>query len=360
MKIGGYNATKKLFQSPKATTFAASKADDSSGGQEKYILKSFQPNVSLLEKADIQRATDYFINAAKLQQKIAKSSKYWAPVHECGTWQSGAYFVTDNYQDTAQRLIDSKVSLSPQQLFKIVKSTVIGLLDLKQKCGRSHGNLKPTNILIQNLANEDKTKATLVDPIADQAANKKNAEVNDLQAIGELIYRLVLHRVVSGDLTATLHGNSKKWNILKKDSERWRKLCHDLMFTDSYTLESLHEIIPSLKPQNKPIPIPMVIVGFLLILSVFIYYFVRDKPNKSPDNTLPEFSLNKWAGLCLEQQWFTPLYNNYLEMDDKKRSQWDGDPDLRRVSLLFEKIDKHKLKMSPNKIAIMPKDRLNI
>src|SRR5207253_10298656 len=95
-----------------------------------------------------------FLTAVDVQKKTAEStgSIHWAPVYERGEAERRAYFVSDYYPRSAQRLIQSRVNLNARTLHRIACAVLSGLQELRKACGRGHGNLKPSNILIDSSA----------------------------------------------------------------------------------------------------------------------------------------------------------------------------------------------------------------
>ena len=123
----------------------------------------------------------------------ARGAKYWAPVHELRTTDEGAYYVSDYYPLTARKLVETNTELSAKPLHAVVGSVVKGLLELRMRHRRSHGNLKPENVLVAGSADDLlNAQVVLCDPAAESEGPAGRAA--DLFALGDLIHQLVLHR----------------------------------------------------------------------------------------------------------------------------------------------------------------------
>jgi hypothetical protein len=119
-----------------------------------------------------------------------------------------AYYVTDLYPLTAQKVVDRRMAVGSRGLHAVVCGVVRGLTELREMFRRAHGNLKLTNVLVRGddlKLNAGKgTEVVLVDPAVEAHTARDRAA--DLLAIGELIHQLVLKRPFKpqkgGDATA--------------------------------------------------------------------------------------------------------------------------------------------------------------
>jgi hypothetical protein len=89
------------------------------------------------------------LEAARVQQQVARARRYWADGACGGNGREGRVCVVDHYPKTAEDLIKSGTPLSGRGLVSGVMSVLKGLRDLQQVAGRPHGNLKPSNVLAQ-------------------------------------------------------------------------------------------------------------------------------------------------------------------------------------------------------------------
>ena len=123
---------------------------------------------------------------------------------------------------TRRRLISGKVALPAIGLQEITFAIISGLVEMKQTCGRSHGNIKPSNILIGGRGAVADAKVVLCDP-SGEACVGIDAEAEDVRAVGGMIYQLVMHRPFPR--AAWPVADAEQWKRLG----RWRELCSKLL-----------------------------------------------------------------------------------------------------------------------------------
>jgi serine/threonine protein kinase len=244
----------------------------------KFAIKVFRPSTFLLEKERVQAESDLFLNGALVQQKTAAGgAEHWAPIHECNSIPDGAFYVTDQYDRSLQQLIDVRIKLNAQALRGIVESIAKGLIELKQTCGRPHGNLKATNILIAGEGDISQTSIVLSDPLPDKHIDTEVHWEADLRAVAELIYQLIMHRPTPavGGWQIT---DSKEWSKLGKQANDWINLCNRLlnayMKPGTMTVEMLIDELARLK-KIKPVlstPRLLILAGFVVIVVAALIY----------------------------------------------------------------------------------------
>ena len=135
-------------------------------GSPQRVIKAHQPSVRVRDEKLTAAQTQAFLDSAGVQQKAAlQDAKHWAPIHEFGTAPAGVFYVTDRYDLSARQLVDGRVNLRAAGMHHIVDSITAGLLTLKRVCGRPHGNLKFSNILVTKHRDVSKAKVALCDPL---------------------------------------------------------------------------------------------------------------------------------------------------------------------------------------------------
>src|SRR3954465_16050560 len=83
------------------------------GEAEDFAIKVFDPAMMGLLEAD--SATQTFLDRVAMQKLLAsRGARHWAPIHELNATDDGAFYVTDYYPLTAQKLIDEKTPLDPR------------------------------------------------------------------------------------------------------------------------------------------------------------------------------------------------------------------------------------------------------
>ena len=344
MKIGSYTADTRLFHSPKATIYYASKSNLRSKSGNKFILKLVQPNIEILGAEVAAQVKDNFLDAARVQETISRVSPHWAPIYESGSYGSwGGYYVTNYYKNTAQRLIDTKTEMTQSILYAIVNSIVKGLSQLKNKEGRAHGNLIPTNILVKvrGRSLKDVSSVVLTDPLPSKMVDKLNGESADLESIGELIYQLIFHESFRADIQK----ESSKWSVLGTKKDQWLDLCYDLLHTKSYTLEKFTTQLSSLRPKSK---LHLWVASLALVFIAFLVGRILIPTPEQP----PPFNRHAWHALCQEHSWFFS-FNEQLREDwsNNRIKLWQQDPQLKKILNALKNVWENGINITPNQIA---------
>src|SRR3954470_5083725 len=147
--FGTYDIVEEIHRGPIGSVARARVAGD----ERHYAVKVFDPSMMGLLEADA--ATQSFLDRAALQKLLAeRGAKHWAPVHELRPTDEGAYYVSDYYPLTIQRLAADQVPVDGKSLHALVAGVVKGLLELQLRHRRAHGDLKSTNVLLAGAADD--------------------------------------------------------------------------------------------------------------------------------------------------------------------------------------------------------------
>src|SRR4051812_40448796 len=155
--FGNYEIIQELYRGPVGAVVRARLP----GQPGEVAIKIFDPSMMGLLESDA--ATQTFLDRAALQKLLAeRGAKHWAPVHEIQSTDYGAYYVADFYPLTAEGLANGQAPADGQApppldaagLHAVVTSVVKGLLELRMRHRRAHGNLKPSNVLIAGMAED--------------------------------------------------------------------------------------------------------------------------------------------------------------------------------------------------------------
>ncbi len=186
-----------------------------------------------------------FIETVKqLKKAQADGSRDFAPLHAFGTSDLGCWYATDYCaRGSLKTWINLRGGVDSAAVRHVVSSLAEGCKSLKKICGRSHGNLKPSNVLLQGKARPLKsTPLLMVDPMPvstsrisgmdtqNRAMVENIFEAQDLRAIGEIIVQLVEGRLIEreSDYAYPIE-SSADWQKLGKGERRWRELCNRLL-----------------------------------------------------------------------------------------------------------------------------------
>jgi len=329
--FGRYETVRELHHSGFTVLYSGRAKADS---KAKFAIKVFQPSTFLLETEQVQTESDLFLNSAHIQQKAAAGgAEHWAPIHECNSIPGGAFYITDQYDRSLQQLIDVRIKLSAQALRKIIESVTQGLIELKQTCGRPHGNLKANNILISGEGDLSQTSIVLSDPLPDEHIDTEVHWDTDLRAIAELIYQLIVHRP-----TPAIGGwqitESKEWSKLGKQANDWINLCNRLlnahMKPGTITIETLVDELARLEKIKPVLSFRRLIIAIGLIVIAGVAIFVI-----KPDFIFPTEppSISDWNKSLTEYlDWVKALRTNLgLPKGNQREKLWASNPHLSTI-----------------------------
>ncbi|HUW19629.1 MAG TPA: SUMF1/EgtB/PvdO family nonheme iron enzyme [Sedimentisphaerales bacterium] len=335
--FGRYETVRELHRTGFTVVYSGR---DAAGQAEEFAIKAFQPSLLLLAEERVKAESELFLSSARAQQKVASGErKHWAPVHECGLTDEGAFYVSDQYSRSLQQLIDVRIRLDAWALHAVIESVVRGLIELKEGCGRPHGNLKPTNVLIAGAGDISETTIVLSDPLPDEHIDNKQHWDSDLRAIGEFIYQLVVQRSLPA-IEGWQAPESKEWASLGKQSNDWRDLCNRLLSASVrpgiLTVDNLIEELGHLK-KAKPVVSPRRLIMAGVVVAVLIIGAVSVPPVRVYIKNLfippPPPERAEWETLCTEyMQWVDGLSRELgLPRGNSRADKWGKDAHLKSV-----------------------------
>jgi hypothetical protein len=229
-----------------------------------------------------------FFEVIKQQKKAHESGALnIVPVHDFGILPAGVWYATDYYpRGFLKKWISQRAGASEAELRHIIGSTVRSLLTLQQHCGRSHGNLVPSSILIGGkIGGSLRDAPIMLTYLAPgEAKDAHRFELADLRALGLIIFALVSRQ----NITTFNPDNypipaSEAWSELGQAAEFWLGLCNRLLDPgldlEKYSLGILASEIESL--ESKPaLPIPAIATGLAVVILLVIgsgFYWMRNK-----------------------------------------------------------------------------------
>ncbi|MDP2895764.1 MAG: DUF5011 domain-containing protein, partial [bacterium] len=275
--FGNYEAMARHARTVSTTVWTARPAGSSA--LPAFAVKAFDPSESGWDERRVAAERESFQDSLRTQLKVgASDGLHWAPVLESGIAEDKPFFVTKYYRRSAQWLLDHPFALSSRTLHAIVSSVVEGLIELNLACGRPHGNVKPSNILIEGEGHITSGKVVLSDPLPNSRLDAKTAGATDLRALGALIYELVLRRrfrLMGGwPLPAT-----EAWSRLGRNGETWRALCERLLDPDPArsrcSLDSVVEVLKKLDRPRKMRKYALVGLAAAAVVAVPFFFYLR-------------------------------------------------------------------------------------
>lgn len=249
-QFGEYEVIKRIppVENSRIFTFITRRKTGPAGAE--FVVRALRPAESAegvdpgLSELDGPSAShrQAFFEAIRLQKQACNAgARHLAPVHELKDDATGVWYTTDFYRrGTLKKPISGRYDVDGEDIWHLVKSVLEGLLDFKQCCGRSHGNLIPNNILLGGPEGKRLQHAPvfLYEPLPGGTEKSAAYEIADLHGLGEIIFQLVRRREMRAATQWPLQP-SEDWSRLGEYGERWRELCNTLL-DPSLSLENFN------------------------------------------------------------------------------------------------------------------------
>ena len=318
---------------------AGAKAPEGRFGKS-YLATAISPTVIApwLPRAGIDEEARRLVGAARDQaQLVGAGAKRWSIIADFGLLDDGrgAFVVRPTQPWSVERLALAKYRVSSTELRGIVLGVLEGLLELEKFSARPWGNLNSATVMLAVGPGEsrlaDGTAVTLTD-LESRERLPEEANLDDLRALGRLIYELFLHKrpplKASTGWSATW---SDAWESIG-DGRFWFDFTNRLMTAGTAIGSASGEISrpPSLSLLRQEIlehrphkPLPkrqLAIVGGLaaaLVLSAGGYFVFRTPPREQIVLTADQLDeaarLTKWQGLI--DRWYGSFGSVYADRD---------------------------------------------
>jgi hypothetical protein len=294
---GDYQIIKEIGWSNGATLYSAQK-----GTEQNFAIKVFSLAFFGFAGDNDTKAAQFaelFNSRLENQKKASAQSPRFAPIFQEGFDNDEAWYVTRLYANSVQKLIESHTELRGQEFFYLISAIVEATGEFKKICGRSHGNVKATNVFLNKPGKSALNEIVLGDAAPGEVAKSSECELADLRGIGEIIHRLVINENREEEYwklppPPTL----QEWvGIFGKDAEAWRALCSRLLEPDltiqNYNLEELTFDVARLKPKPKVSQKQVfAMAALVLVLGIAAVFGIKQLGSKS-DNSDTELRQKK-------------------------------------------------------------------
>ena len=353
---GRYETVKELSRGAHTLAWSARSAG---GGKVRFAVREFRPFSALGADEQLQRQIDRFLDGVRVQKQVAGAGgRHWGPVHDLGAEGQRAYYVTGLYSRTAERLILTRARLADWTLGKLVVSVVRGLKELRDLCGRAHGNLVPEKVLLRGSA-LSQADVFLVEPAPGEDLADEKSSTADLRAVGMLIFRLVTHRPFR---SGAVPGGAEWQRLGNKGEDWWRLCCRLLTPTAAAPMPDLDELEQEVLRLQAAKPLltgrRVAVLGLVAVLlagaaaALWCVPGIRAKLfPRGPGNGREgpaAFDLGKWQALC-KAGWFRSLQ---AAMKDERCQRWSKDPYLKQAVVdVLAKARADGIEFHPGEIA---------
>ncbi len=327
---GRYETVEELHRGPLGHVAMAHLMGDDEA--DEFVVKVFDPALMGLLEADA--ATQTFLDRAGLQKLIFdRGAQHWAPVYEMKVIPEGAYYVTDFYPLTAQKLLDAKITVTSADLHWLVGSIVRGLLELRSARKRAHANLKPANIMIASREGLNGAAIFLCDPAS--SGKSPDDRVSDMRAIGKLIHQLVLGQPWRGEQDWPI-SDGPQWSKLGREAKGWRELCQQLLDPNARPedIEALGAAVDALVPRPPAKRRHLLALAALPVVALLAVMGVVAHSNYIAAQELA----------TVDHAWFAQ-FAKAME-DPARRNRYREDPQLKAVVDVLEEAEAKHLPLN--------------
>jgi hypothetical protein len=287
--FGSFETERETYSGPTYTVYSAKKQGEPKTeyavkvfsvhhiGLEAESVTQLDPLLSDIEKACVQRIG--------VQQKTAETSKLVAPILETGSDERGVWYATTFYPRSVNKIISGRVALNREALQHIILSIAQGALDIKRACGRSHGEILPSNIQISRSEKLAEAEVVLSDPMPGTQAEAVRYELSDLRGIGRILLQLVARREINQEedfLILPILASPEWTQLFGKATDTWLALCNKLLDPNlslgQLTLEQLVAELEKLKPETGiPPKVLIAIAAGVVVLGVLAFLIMRPR-----------------------------------------------------------------------------------
>ena len=289
--FGSFETDREVYSGSNYVVYSARKTGDP---ETNYAVKVFSVHRNRLDAesaaeletllSDIEGAC---VARIAVQQQAAAASKYVTPIIETGRDEQGVWYVTRFYHRSVNKIISGSVALERDFLEHIIRSIGQGALDMKRICGRSHGDIQPSNVQISRSEKLVEAEVILSDPLPGAQAEAGRYELSDLRSIGRILLQLVSlpKKLEEKDFLILPILPSPQWTrLFGRDTERWLTLCNRLLdpnlSLERFTLDQLVEELSQLRSQppvsrGTIIAVAAVVLGLGVTTVLAMMYFKR-------------------------------------------------------------------------------------
>ncbi|MDX2132100.1 MAG: hypothetical protein SFY69_08610 [Planctomycetota bacterium] len=303
--FGRFESVDELASAGQVEVHAARPAGES--GPPRFVVKTFQTLSEFADPEVVEREAEFFLQRARRQAELAKKSpERWAPVHEAGRTETHAYYVTDRYELTGQRLVDSRRELTARAIVDVVGGVADALGDLD---GRPHGAIKGGNVMLAGGGDAlEGVGVLLADPAAPGQLDA-NSPVDDVRQLAGFMHQIVTHRPAP---RAGAVERSDDWSRMGGQGEALRVLCEQWLNTAPGTpLPTPADMRARLReclkakgaPKGTPKALIAVIAAVVLLGGGAGAYFFLGGTQENGVRTIPDRRLDLEAGVATAAQW---------------------------------------------------------
>ena len=238
---GQFEAGNSFCDSGQIVLFNAHSKDASDPNE--YIVRVFKNTTGDSDQLS------YFLSNSQAQANLTQENqaKHWAPIIEVGSIDAQGYSVQPKYELNLEDFIrNNKFSLTDVVLRNFVKGIVAGLIEAETL--GPHGNLKPSNVLLEAPGKWSEAVVKLTDPHFHQST--KSRPKNDFKALARIIYFLVTGKEPASSLQRV--SSEEIWLLQGGDASGWKDFCNELLADKGVlTLSDVQNLLDQIPTVSK-------------------------------------------------------------------------------------------------------------
>lgn len=212
------------------------------GVEIEVVIKTFCVPADIVQDPErIAREREKFIASARLQKQLTDAgARAWVEILRIAEYPDNTSFSMKKTGASLQDLIDRRINLTAADLYEVTLAILQGFDELWQKQKRSHGSLKPSDVLSMTGQHPPYR-------LSDPAHKGEDHSANDFFALGQIIFQLIEHREWD-PLTPIIP--TSKWTRFKGKRDRWIQFLQMLLAPNGCqeSLASVRAIAQRLKP----------------------------------------------------------------------------------------------------------------
>jgi TPR repeat protein len=238
------------------------------GRSVEVVIKTFAVPEGVLDDPErIKGERERFLSQARLQYGLThpegggNGAGHWVKVLRLSEDPQNPSFSMEKCGPSVQNLLDNKVQLGAKDLYELVQSILQGLIELKNAQKRSHGNIKPSDVLCALPGQQPPYK------LSDPAPKGEEHSANDLYSLGLIVYQLVEHREWDPLVPIT---PTKPWGRFGGKRDRWIQFL-SMLLNPNGCHEALTDVRKEafrLKPSSPVKGMALAGVGILALVAV--------------------------------------------------------------------------------------------
>ncbi|HVT81949.1 MAG TPA: hypothetical protein VHM90_14995, partial [Phycisphaerae bacterium] len=243
------------------------------GVEIEVVIKTFCVPADIVGDPErITREREKFLASARLQKQLTEAgAKAWVEILRISEDPENTSFSMKKTGASLQDLIDRRVNLTADDLYQVTLAIVQGFDELWQKHKRSHGSLKPSDVL--SVPGQQPPYR-----MSDPAPKGEDHSANDLYALGQIIFQLIEHK--EWDPLVPIIPTSK-WARFKGKRDKWISFLQMLLAPNGCqeSLASVRTIAQRLKPASPARNLVLaggcltVLLGVAVAAGVGVWYF---------------------------------------------------------------------------------------